>query len=66
MTASRSFVIDESGKKTAVILPIEEYERLLADLEDLAVVAQRRNDPTASLAEVEERLDRKWQGEQAE
>ena len=63
--ASRSFVVDENGKRTAVVLPIEEYERLLEDLEDLAIIAQRRNEPTESLATVAERLERKWQGEQS-
>ena len=63
--ASRSFVVDENGKRTAVALPIEEYERLLEDLEDLAVIAQRRHEPTESLSTVVERLERKWQGEQS-
>ena len=58
--ASRSFVVDENGKRTAVVLPIGEYERLL---EDLAVIAQRRNEPTKSLANVVERLEGKWQSE---
>ena len=63
--ASRSFVVDENGKRTAVVLPIEEYERLLEDLEDLALIAQRRNESTESLATVAERLESKWQGEQS-
>ena len=63
--ASRSFVVDENGKRTAVVLPIGEYERLLEDLEDLAVIAQRRNEPTESLATVVERLEGKWQREQS-
>ena len=63
--ASRSFVVDENGKRTAVALPIEEYERLLEDLEDLAVIAQRRHEPTESLSTVVERRERKWQGEQS-
>ena len=61
--ASRNFVVDENGKRTAVVLPIGEYERLLEDLEDLAVIAQRRNEPTESLANVVERLEGKWQSE---
>ena len=42
--AKRSYVVDESGNRTAVMLPIDEYERLLEDLQDLAVIvaAQRR------------------------
>ena len=39
------YVTDSHGCKTAVILPIEEYEGLLADLADLAVIAERRNEP---------------------
>ncbi len=52
------FITDENGKKTAVILPIEEFENLLEDLEDLAVLAERREEPTISFEEVMERLKR--------
>jgi len=37
-----------SGEKTAVILPIEEFQEILEDIEDLAIVAQRREEPTIS------------------
>jgi hypothetical protein len=40
------YVTDSDGRKTAVILPIEEYHELLEDLADLAVVAERRDEPT--------------------
>jgi len=46
----------KNGKRTAVILPIEEYEELLQDLDDLAVIAARKNEPTIPLAEVKRRL----------
>ncbi len=39
------YVTDSDGRKTAVILPIEEYDELLEDLADLAVVAERRGEP---------------------
>ncbi|HEY5893626.1 MAG TPA: hypothetical protein VIT91_10385 [Chthoniobacterales bacterium] len=42
------YLTDEAGRKTAVLLPIDEYERLLEDLEDLAAIAERRNEPTVS------------------
>ncbi|PZR72272.1 MAG: hypothetical protein DLM73_13690 [Chthoniobacterales bacterium] len=45
----------KNGKRTAVILPIEEYEELLQDLDDLAVIAQRKDEPTIPLAEVKRR-----------
>jgi hypothetical protein len=40
------YITDDHGKRTAVVLPISDYEKLLEDLEDLAVVAERRNEPT--------------------
>ena len=46
----------KNGKRTAVILPIEEYKELLEDLQYLAVIARRRNEPTIPLAEVKRRL----------
>jgi len=46
----------KNGKRTAVILPIGEYEELLQDLDDLAVIALRKNEPTIPLAEVKRRL----------
>jgi hypothetical protein len=40
------YITDEGGERTAVVLPILDYEKLLEDLEDLAVVAERRDEPT--------------------
>ena len=52
------YVTDKKGKKTAVILPIEEFEELLEDLQDLAVLAERRDEPTISHKEVMAKLKR--------
>ncbi len=38
------FIIDRKGKRKAVILPYREYEDLLEDFADLAVIAERRKD----------------------
>lgn len=46
MITQAQFVSDQAGKRTAVILPWEEYESLLEDLEDLAAIAERRDEPT--------------------
>ena len=43
---STQFVTDGTGRRTAVLLPIEEYQRLMEDLEDLAAMAERREEPT--------------------
>jgi len=52
----RQFLTDAQGKRTAVVLPIEEYERLLEDLHDLGAVAERRDEATISLDELKHRL----------
>jgi hypothetical protein len=54
-TAETEYVV-KNGKRTAVILPIGEYEELLQDLDDLAVIARRKNEPTIPLAQVKRRL----------
>lgn len=46
------YVTNDAGKKTAVILPIEEFEELLEDIDDLAVLAERRDEPSLSHAQV--------------
>ena len=52
------FIINEKGEKTAVILPIEEYDELLEDLHDLRLIAERRDEATVSFEELKERLKR--------
>lgn len=59
--ATKQFIVNENGEKTAVILSIEEYEELLENIEDLAIIAERRDEPTEPLSVVKERLERKWQ-----
>lgn len=55
----REFVVDARGHRSAVILPIREYERLLEDLHDLAVVAERKREAPVDLAELKRRLKRR-------
>lgn len=50
------FITNESGRKKAVIISIQDYERMLEDLHDLAVVAERREEYPLSLAEMKQRL----------
>ncbi|MDJ0575962.1 MAG: hypothetical protein QNJ65_12440 [Xenococcaceae cyanobacterium MO_234.B1] len=47
-----NYITNESGEKTAVILPIAQFEELLEDIEDLAIVAERRDEPTTSHADL--------------
>lgn len=50
------YIVDEKGQKTAVILTVEEYEELLEDLHDLAIIAERRVEPTISFEELKKKL----------
>ena len=51
------FITDENGKKTSVILTIPEFIELIEDIEDLAVVAERRDEPTISHGDLLKELD---------
>jgi len=55
---SVQYVTDETGQKTGVILPIGQFELLIEDIEDLAVVAERRGEPTVSHVELVRQLKR--------
>jgi len=46
MSEPVQYLTDERGERTAVLLPIAAYQKLLEDLDDLAVVAERRTEPT--------------------
>jgi prevent-host-death family protein len=55
-TAEPEYLVDSRGKKKAVIVPLAEYRRMVEDLHDLAVVAERREEGTISLEEMRRRL----------
>ena len=50
------YITDAAGEKSAVILPIAQFYELLEDLEDLAIVAERRNEDTLTHQQVLEEL----------
>lgn len=50
------FIVDESGIKKAIILPMEDYEELLEDIHDLAVIAERKDESTISFEDLKKRL----------
>ena len=58
--AKRSYVVDASGNRIAVMLPIDEYQGLLQDVQDLAVIAQLKNEPTVPLDVVMEQMEERW------
>jgi len=56
MAANEQYVVDSEGRKMAVLLSLEQYEKLMEDLHDLAVVAERREEKAISLQELKRRL----------
>jgi hypothetical protein len=52
------FLVDARGRKTAVVMPLVRYRRMVEDLHDLAVVAERRDEVTIPLDDVIARLKR--------
>jgi len=53
---AEQYIVDSKGKRTAVILPARQYQQILEDLHDLAVLAERREEKTVTLAEMKRRL----------
>ena len=54
------FVVTRKGQKTGVLLSLKEYKELLEDLADLAIIAERKGEPSQPFDRVKERLERKW------
>jgi PHD/YefM family antitoxin component YafN of YafNO toxin-antitoxin module len=50
------YITNEQGERVSVVIPVDEYEALLEDIEDLAILAERRGEESSSHAEVIERL----------
>jgi PHD/YefM family antitoxin component YafN of YafNO toxin-antitoxin module len=48
ITLHPQYIVDAANQKHSVILPLAEFEALMEDLEDLAAVAERREEPTIS------------------
>lgn len=51
-----SYISDADGNKTAVILSVNEYQRIMDDLHDLAVIAERKEEYPVSMEEIKARL----------
>ena len=50
------YIKDTKGKTSFVILPISEYDELLEDLQDLAIISERRNESTISFYDLQKKL----------
>lgn len=43
-------IVDEKGQKTVVIIPVEQYEELLEDIHDLALIAELQHESIIDFA----------------
>ena len=53
---SEKYVTNAKGKKISVILSYTRYKKLLEDLHDLAVIAERRDEQSISFSEFKKKL----------
>jgi hypothetical protein len=53
---SVQYITNESGEKISVVLPIEKYQRMLEDLHDLAIIAERKDEGAISLSEIKKQF----------
>jgi PHD/YefM family antitoxin component YafN of YafNO toxin-antitoxin module len=56
MVALEQYLVDSKGRKTSVLLSLEQYEKLMEDLHDLAIVAERRKEKPIDIEELKRRL----------
>jgi PHD/YefM family antitoxin component YafN of YafNO toxin-antitoxin module len=54
----KKFIVSSGGRKEAVVLDMEDYNAMLEDIEDLKILAERKDEPARPLEEVEKRLKR--------
>lgn len=57
---AKHFVVTRKGQKTGVLLSMKEYQALVEDLTDLAIIAERKGEPSEPFDVVKKRLERKW------
>ena len=53
------YVTDQKGKRTGVVISLKRYSRLMEDLHDLAVVAERRNAKPVTADDMMKRLQKR-------
>ncbi|MFL6199057.1 MAG: hypothetical protein ACJ76J_07770, partial [Thermoanaerobaculia bacterium] len=54
-----SYLVDQAGNKTAVILDLKKHRRLWEDIYDRLLIESRRAEPRVSLEQVRKRLSRR-------
>ncbi len=50
------YITDAKGKRVSVIMPVETYEEILEDIQDLVAIAERKDEATISLEQLKKSL----------
>ncbi|WHZ16393.1 MAG: hypothetical protein OJF52_003242 [Nitrospira sp.] len=53
------YVTDRKGKRTGIVLSLKRYSRLMEDLHDLAIVAERRDEKPIPAEDLKKRLHKR-------
>ncbi|MCI5066658.1 hypothetical protein MRY87_13130 [bacterium] len=46
------FITDEDGNKKSVVIPVEAYEEILEDIQDLVAIAERSGEDSVPLEDL--------------
>ena len=55
-SGATKYITDSSGRKKAVVIGMEEYQEMMEDMRDLAILAERRKEKTVSHESLKKRL----------
>ena len=50
------YITDANGNKISVILPVQRYEEILEDIQDLVAIAERKSEETVTLDQLKKSL----------
>lgn len=50
------YLTDEDGNRHSVVIPVNQYEELLEDIQDLVSIAERKTEDTISIDELKKSL----------
>jgi hypothetical protein len=56
-----TYITDARGKRMAVVIPIERYDELMEDLQDLAIIADRKDEPGIPYEEFRKQLKKHFE-----
>lgn len=56
MAVKEQYIVNPDGMKKAVVVPLSRYKKIMEDLHDLAVIVERRKEPSVKSADFMKKL----------